>query len=499
MILDQDKRNEILESNHSHYLISASAGSGKTTILVEKAFAMLEKKLIKPYQQIAMLTFTRLATRQIKDKVTELELLPRLGNDSKHYSKAIKVATTESFVLSEVIKPFLRDAFGKDLPIGEDLVQNYNNVYKFREFNDGLLQMKTQNVIGSYRSNKKNFTYQLGLQVLQKSVNAQKYLKARFPVIMVDEYQDVDYDMHQLYMYLKNELKIRLAIVGDLKQMLYGFRGADTKIMNSLKKGDEFSTYRLIHNFRSHLSIVNYSYQFFGQELVIPHEENRVIFYPDLEVLENINKFISTSSSKDDTIAYLFARRDQWRNEKVFWENEGFVFIDKPPLNSSYPNYDILEPVLKLYFDSSNYNIYNLLDDLDVEIKSSTIRKAGLLQENLNIDIPKALKKIEEIMDRNLLEEEKQKFSETLDKQYSVNFVIEKPKRLALTIHSAKGLEFEHVFINADSFFDPYGIFAKQNHYVAITRPRESLHIVKNERYESVLFKLGINISDFDS
>ncbi|GAA0607707.1 hypothetical protein GCM10009001_26290 [Virgibacillus siamensis] len=493
MIIDQNTRDEILASNHPHYLISASAGSGKTTILVEKAFAMIEKKLIQPYQQIAMITFTRLATRQIKDKVKEL--LPMESTDNKHYLKAIKVITTESFILSEVIKPFIRDAFGKEFPSGEDFVQNYNNIYKFDDFDKGLLQMKGQNVIGSYRDNNKNFTYQLGLEILKKSLNAQRYLKARFQVVMVDEYQDVDYDMHHLYMYLKDELKIRLVIVGDLKQMLYGFRGADAEIMKSLEDDYEFNNYRLIHNFRSHLSIVNYSYQFFEQSLDIPHEENRIRYYSNLDVLKNINMFISEPSTKDDAFVYLFARRNQWGRERTYWENKGFVFIDKTPLNSSYPNYEVLEPVLKLYFDSSHYNIYSMLDDLDVEIKSSTVRKAELLQENLNIDTIKALKQIEEITDRNLLEVEKQNFFETLDKQYSVNFIAEKPKKLALTIHSAKGLEFEHVFINADSFFDFHNNFAKQNHYVAITRAKESLHIVKNGLYESVLNGLGINNS----
>lgn len=494
MIIDQDIRDEILESDHRHYLISASAGSGKTTILVEKAFTMIEQSLIKPYQQIAMITFTRLATKQIKDKV--IDFFSKKNGNSNHNWKAIKIITTESFILSEVIKPFIRDAFGKDFPGGEEFVQNYNPSYQFSKFDEGLLQMKTKNVIGSYRDSNKNFTYRLGLKILKNSVNAQKYLKARFPVIMIDEYQDVDYDMHHLYMYLKNELNVQLVIVGDIKQMLYGFRGADIEIMNSLKNDHEFSSYHLIHNFRSHLSIVNYSYQFFRKNLDIPHiphEENRIRFYSNWDITENINGFLNETKSKEDTFAYLFARRNQWINEKDFWESKGFVFIDRTPLDSSYPNFDVLAPLLKLYFDSNHYNIYNMLDDLDVEIESSTIHKAELIREKLEIDISKVLKKVEEITDRNLLEEEKQRFWETLDEQYSVNFLTERPKRLALTIHSAKGLEFNHVFINADSFYDFNNNFASQNHYVAITRPKESLHIVKNKRYLSLLRRLEIS------
>lgn len=491
MIIDQDIRDEIIESDHKHYLISASAGSGKTTILVEKAFSMLDRNIIKPYQQIAMITFTRLATRQIRDKVNEQ--ISKRYNDV-NYLKAIKIITTESFILSEVIKPFIRDAYGKNFPSGDELMQNYN--CKFRDYEDGLLYIKSNKLIGSYRANNKNFTYQLGLQILIRSANARKYIKAMYPIVMIDEYQDVDYDMHQLYMYLKNVLNIRLVIVGDIKQMLYQFRGANIEIMNNLEKDHDIRKYSLIQNFRSHLSIVNYSYQFFKQEIVIPkipYEEDRIRFYSSSDsVEENINRFICEVSSQiDDTFAFIFARRDQWIKEKRLWEDEGFIFIDNPPLDSSYPNYNLLEPVLKLYFDLGNYNIYNMLDDLELEIKSSTVRKANLILDNLDRNNMEALKIIEELSGKYLLDEEKQRFEETLHEQYRVNFVVDRPKKVALTIHGSKGLEFDHVFIHADSFFY-YDDFKRQNHYVAITRPKKSLHIINTGRYESILHAHGI-------
>ncbi|MEK4495502.1 UvrD-helicase domain-containing protein [Ureibacillus sp. FSL W8-0352] len=491
-IIDQNIRDDIINSDHKHYLISASAGSGKTTILVKKAFSMIEKHLIRPYQQIAMITFTRLATRQIRDKVKEY--LIKLNKKEK-YLNSIKIITTESFILSEVIKPFIRDAFGKEFPRGEELIQNYNS--RFNNFDEGLLQVKLQKVVGSYLNSTRNFTYQLGLKVLKKSTNAQKYLKARFPVIMIDEYQDVDYDMHQLFMYLKNDLKIRLVIVGDIKQMLYGFRGANEEIMKSLEDDSELKNYKLVHNFRSHLSIVNYSYQFFKDELDVPdieYEENRIRFYSQQESLnENIFKFLNeNSSTENDTFAYLFARRSIWEDEKSDWEKYNFLFVDRTPLDSSFPNFDVLEPVLKLHFDNKNYNIYNFLDDLNTEITNSTVNKAHSIKKAIKVDNNKVLKIVEQLTGRILLEEEKENFRKTLEEKYKVNFLSKKPKKLALTIHGAKGLEFDHVFINADSFFDLRGNFLKQNHYVSITRPKKSLHIVINDGYESLLKELGI-------
>jgi superfamily I DNA/RNA helicase len=252
-----------------------------------------------------------------------------------------------------------------------------------------------------------------------------------------------------------------------------------------------------IHNFRSHLSIVNYSYQFFKDELDVPdieYEENRIRFYSQQESLnENIFKFLNeNSSTENDTFAYLFARRSIWEDEKSDWEKYNFLFVDRTPLDSSFPNFDVLEPVLKLHFDNKNYNIYNFLDDLNTEITNSTVNKAHSIKKAIKVDNNKVLKIVEQLTGRILLEEEKENFRKTLEEKYKVNFLSKKPKKLALTIHGAKGLEFDHVFINADSFFDLRGNFLKQNHYVSITRPKKSLHIVINDGYESLLKELGI-------
>ena len=54
-------------------------------------------------------------------------------------------------------------------------------------------------------------------------------MKAKYYRIYIDEYQDSDRDMHNLFMYICKKLEIPLFIVGDLKQSIYGWRGDTLK------------------------------------------------------------------------------------------------------------------------------------------------------------------------------------------------------------------------------------------------------------------------------
>src|SRR5699024_1330078 len=104
----------------------------------------------------------------------------------------------------------------------------------------------------------------------------------------------------------------------------------------------------------------------------------------------------------------------------------------------------------------------------------------------------KSLEIFEEVLNINLTEIEVEKFKESLKPVWSKYFQSEEPKRQILTIHGSKGLEFDHVFIDADSFYYDKK-FRKRNHYVAITRAKESLTINLNNDYISLLNNRGLD------
>ena len=121
-------------------------------------------------------------------------------------------------------------------------------------------------------------------------------------------------------------------------------------------------------------------------------------------------------------------------------------------------------------------------------------KKINTIIDEVYVNPDVALDKLEKLKNIILSDEEKERFKETLHEQYKINFNMSEFKKVALTIHKSKGLEFDNVIVDADSFFNWEG-FQKENHYVAITRPKETLHIIMNEQYKSYL---DVNRIKFD-
>ena len=77
------------------------------------------------------------------------------------------------------------------------------------------------------------------------------------------------------------------------------------------------------------------------------------------------------------------------------------------------------------------------------------------------------------------------------NEKYHVAFDIDKYQHIAITFHSSKGLEFEQVIIFAEDYrlSDTASLC---NHYVAATRAKNKLIIVKFNNYNSNCFQSNI-------
>lgn len=81
-------------------------------------------------------------------------------------------------------------------------------------------------------------------------------LHARFPYLIVDEYQDLGGVLHELVVALHDLAGITVFAVGDTDQSVYGFNGADARYLTALAARDDFRDLELDVNYRSGQNII---------------------------------------------------------------------------------------------------------------------------------------------------------------------------------------------------------------------------------------------------
>lgn len=95
-----------------------------------------------------------------------------------------------------------------------------------------------------------------------------KRILARYPVAMIDEFQDTSPNQYaifdMLYDVAANDAQTGLFLIGDPKQAIYGFRGADIHSYLAARRATEGRHYWLATNFRSTTGIVEAVNQLFA-------------------------------------------------------------------------------------------------------------------------------------------------------------------------------------------------------------------------------------------
>lgn len=91
-------------------------------------------------------------------------------------------------------------------------------------------------------------------------------LKARFPILFVDEYQDLGHALHALVQLLCFNGGMRLFAVGDADQTIYAFTGANPELLQEVAARDDVREIRLRFNYRSGAKIIRASLGALGEE-----------------------------------------------------------------------------------------------------------------------------------------------------------------------------------------------------------------------------------------
>ena len=283
-----DKQKQAVTSVNGPLLILAGAGSGKTTVLVNRIAYILETTNTSGYNILAI-TFTNKAAREMRERVSLL-----LGEDC---AKDMWICTFHSACIKILHRHIDLLGYSSDFVIydTQDSLHLIKDCMKDMNISEGNFKPKS---VLSEISNAKNdmmdpVTY-AGLYEndYRKSIIAriydlyQKRLKTsnamdfddiimntiklfsehpqvlniyqnRFKYILVDEYQDTNNSQYMLISLLSQKHK-NLCVVGDDDQSIYKFRGANiNNILNFEQEFENALTIKLEQNYRSTANILN--------------------------------------------------------------------------------------------------------------------------------------------------------------------------------------------------------------------------------------------------
>lgn len=490
IIVDQEARDAILYETGS-IVISASAGSGKTTIMIKKLKKVLED--LKNHKTVAAITFTTKATEEIKKKA-----------NLEGVKKEFFAQTNDSFVEYEIIRPFITDTYGPEFQ--SDFTIDYD--FKFHDFESGKISLVEQGKLGVFNDIKENFKFRLALDILKNNIAARQYLQSKYEMLFLDEYQDSDLDMHELFMYLKEVLGIKLFIVGDPKQAIYIWRGAQPNIFEKLDS-DDFKHYELVMNFRSHDEIVNYANllhntKYFNNQY--SEKVERVVHCKLKDFTSSFSRLVYEGEiDLDKEITIIINYNDDAREcaERLNEQGYNFQFIPRTPIDDNTPNNHLLYQLV-CYVIDNNFSIYDLIENINVDSRRQMVRRVEViikkLKGNLECDqetFCSTLIDLEKLLEIKFTKDEMNLLYETVkEDKYHIAFKKTEDKHKVMTVFGSKGLEFSQV-ISFSRFYRVHIGQGYQNHYVCITRAKDKFIMVDDsnsyeEHIVSHSYRLGM-------
>lgn len=278
---------------NGNYLLMAGPGCGKTTTATHRVAYLIENG-VEP-EKILMLTFTRNAANNMKEKLRSLigsEKAKRVhittfhGLCYRHFKEFNKIidynngfAVIDEMKASKILKTFIIEGF-EDIDVQGLTVGEIVKLYKharlskcgvkqyFLNYQDPRIRKKTESLVKIWQifeEYKRDQGYMdfddLIEQYLQKLKADEKFrskVMGKYNYIVVDEYQDTSWRQDMILHEFANA-EMNMMLIGDDCQSIYSFRGASNEKFKQLK--EDFPALKVIvlsENYRSQQPIINF-------------------------------------------------------------------------------------------------------------------------------------------------------------------------------------------------------------------------------------------------
>ncbi|MGC1782073.1 MAG: ATP-dependent helicase [Acidobacteriaceae bacterium] len=266
-----------------HCVVLAGPGSGKTKTLTIKLARMLAEDVKAP-RGIACITYNNECARELRRRLQDLGVEER--------GKRVFIGTVHSFALKHIVAPYALTAGMKianpikvatqeeqrkafDAAVTQVLGQSaragqfkvpidaYRRTHLDRSASDWNEYPDYAGVITDYEARLRRAglidfddMMLLGLQLVESHEWIRRTIAARFPILAVDEYQDLGVPLHRIVVSLCFGAGARLLAVGDADQSIYGFTGAKPELLRQLSERPDIAAVTLPFNYRSAPEIV---------------------------------------------------------------------------------------------------------------------------------------------------------------------------------------------------------------------------------------------------
>lgn len=268
------QQKEAVQSDKNVVIIIAGPGTGKTRTLTAKVQYLVHDKHIEPASLLA-LTFTKKAAQEMRERLSgecdgvAISTFHALAYDELVKNRKVRIGTERE--LTECVKQVIADCRAHKIQIS---VKEVEKIIALR--NGNCTNDKSKFVLSAYdriKSEKDIMDYD---DLLIEYLRIVKARPPQYAHILVDEFQDTNMVQYEILTALTKHRDAHLFVIGDPRQSVYGFRGADPHIFSRLLK--DYSSHHLIElidNYRSYISILKSAHLIFPEmPSLLPHSNN---------------------------------------------------------------------------------------------------------------------------------------------------------------------------------------------------------------------------------